>query len=334
MMWIVLSAIVILFTGFRAAAAESLSSPNVASQIQRAYVANRDSNHISVIDTVTHAVIHTISLPFEQGGPTGVAVTLDGTRVYVSEENTGYGNFILVIDTATNQVIDTIPIEGQGLYEIAITPDGTKVYVVGTLSDNVSVMDTRSHRIIATIPIMHPFGMAITSDGKQVYVGGEESDEGLCGTVSVIDTVTNRVTESISIDGYGFYGIALTPDGTQAYVACGMNLSVIDTKTHEIIAIPIEATEVEITPDGTQVYVANIYGGTVSVIHVATNRVHTMQVGDHPFRMAITPDGTQVYVTNSGEGTTVSVIDTETNTIRATIPVGKGPLGIAIASME
>jgi YVTN family beta-propeller protein len=122
MMWIVLSAIVILFTGFRAAAAESLSSPHGASQIQRAYVANRDSNHISVIDTVTHAVIHTISLPFEQGGPTGVAVSLDGTRVYVSEENTGYGNFILVIDTATNQVIDTVPIEGQGLYEMAMWP--------------------------------------------------------------------------------------------------------------------------------------------------------------------------------------------------------------------
>jgi YVTN family beta-propeller protein len=48
--------------------------------------------------------------------------------------------------------------------------------------------------------------------------------------------------------------------------------------------------------------------------------------------VAITPDGTRAYVANSGAGigNTVSVIDTGSNTVSATIPVGLLPLGVAI----
>ena len=41
------------------------------------------------------------------------------------------------------------------------------------------------------------------------------------------------------------------------------------------------------------------------------------------------PDGKRVYVTSGGEGT-VQVIDTATNTIVATIPVGKRPWNMAL----
>ncbi len=45
--------------------------------------------------------------------------------------------------------------------------------------------------------------------------------------------------------------------------------------------------------------------------------------------MAITPDGTRAYVTNSGEST-VSVIDTASNTVINTVRVGYGPFGVAM----
>ena len=45
--------------------------------------------------------------------------------------------------------------------------------------------------------------------------------------------------------------------------------------------------------------------------------------------MAVKPDGTRAYVTNRGAGT-VSVIDTATNTVTATIKVGTNPSDIAI----
>jgi YVTN family beta-propeller protein len=43
----------------------------------------------------------------------------------------------------------------------------------------------------------------------------------------------------------------------------------------------------------------------------------------------ITPDGTQAYVTNAGTNT-VSVINTSTNTVTTTVPVGANPVSAAI----
>jgi YVTN family beta-propeller protein len=64
-----------------------------------------------------------------------------------------------VIDTATNQVGDSVPI-GVGSLPIgvAVTPDGTKVYVANFgsgagASANVSVIHTATNTVVATIPV-------------------------------------------------------------------------------------------------------------------------------------------------------------------------------------
>ena len=44
---------------------------------------------------------------------------------------------------------------------------------------------------------------------------------------------------------------------------------------------------------------------------------------------ALTPSGPHAYVTNSGTDT-VSVIDTASNTVRTTVTVGNGPIGVAV----
>jgi YVTN family beta-propeller protein len=66
---------------------------------------------------------------------------------------------------------------------------------------------------------------------------------------------------------------------------------------------------VAITPDGTKAYVTNCDDDTVSVIDTATNSVvgSPIRVGDGPEGVAITPDGTKAYVTNCDDDT-VSVI--------------------------
>ena len=52
-------------------------------------------------------------------------------------------------------------------------------------------------------------------------------------------------------------------------------------------------------------------------------------VGSIPCGVAITPDGTRAYVTNDGDGT-VSVINTATTAVTATIHVGNGPNGVTV----
>lgn len=87
----------------------------------RLYATAVEVRAVSVIDTSTNAVIHTIPLDFN---PLFSALTSDGTRIYTANVQ----NTISVINAVTNTVIDTIrlvpatdPTRGC-LHEIAITP--------------------------------------------------------------------------------------------------------------------------------------------------------------------------------------------------------------------
>jgi YVTN family beta-propeller protein len=56
-----------------------------------------------------------------------------------------------------------------------------------------------------------------------------------------------------------------------------------------------------------------------------------VEVGDRPWGIALTDDGRYLYAAN-GPSNDVSVVDTETLTVVATIPAGERPWGVAIVS--
>src|SRR6266699_3240976 len=79
----------------------------------------------------------------------------------------------------------------------------TRAYVTNNSnssnSNTVSVIDTATNTVIATIPVgvvangPNPFGVAITPDGSRAYV----ADGGSAGGVWVIDTASNTVVTNI-----------------------------------------------------------------------------------------------------------------------------------------
>src|ERR1017187_1661707 len=69
---------------------------------QTAYITN-DST-VTVINVATNTIIDTIQVG---SYPRGIAVSLDGTRVYVANVN---DNTLSVINTANNSVLATIPV--------------------------------------------------------------------------------------------------------------------------------------------------------------------------------------------------------------------------------
>ncbi|MGA7384174.1 MAG: YncE family protein, partial [Methylocella sp.] len=87
-------------------------------------------------------------------------------------------------------------------------------YVANVASNSVSVIDTATNTVVATIPVRAAAeGLAVTPDGTHVYVTNISSDH-----VSVIATATNTVVATVAVGSYAD-GVAVTPDGTHVYVA-------------------------------------------------------------------------------------------------------------------
>jgi YVTN family beta-propeller protein len=96
-----------------------------------------------------------------------------------------------------------------------------------------------------------------------------------------------------------------------------------------------EPNGVALAPDGSEAYVANTLDGTVTVLKITGNRrkakVHkVLQVGTEPYGVAVTPRGGQVYVSNA-RSNSVSVINARNDHLIDTIEnVGPEPRGLAI----
>ncbi|WP_245813674.1 RICIN domain-containing protein [Rhodococcus marinonascens] len=158
-----------------------------------------------------------------------------------------------VADTVT----DTVPV-GRFPEAVAITPDGSRAYTPNNNDDTVSVIDTGTDMVTATVPVgSFPIGVAITPDGSLGYVTNSSDS-----TVSVIDTGTNTVIETVPIgDGpsgdttsEGPIGLAITPDGSRAYVSNFVSGTVsviaIDTQLDSPI-YGLDGRVLDIVDDGT-----------------------------------------------------------------------------------
>ncbi len=237
-----------------------------------------------------------------------------GARAYVT---LGNDNAVAVLSTSTNTLIDTdseadgvqhIPV-GDRPRGIAISPDGREAYVANAGDNTVSVIDTATKAVVATIAVGdEPQGIAFAPDGATAYVTNIKDNN-----VSVIDTAIRTATTTIAV-GRNPLSIAVTPDGQWAYVPNfdDNTVTVIDLTTHTPLPDPIT-------------------------------------VGEGPLGVAVSVDGTRVYVTNFGDpeksdesdytGDTVSRIDTATNTLIDTDPeadgvqhlqVGVQPAGVTV----
>jgi YVTN family beta-propeller protein len=205
-------------------------------------------------------------------------------------------------------------------------------YVTNISGQTVSVIDTATNTVAATVPLggTAAFGIAVTPDGKHAYL----AHLGFCDCVTVIDTASNTVVADIRLEDWA-QGVAVTPDGKYVYVGepdLG-TFSVINTASNTVAAADIPACDfpwgIAVAPDGKHVYLTDPACG-VLVIDTATNSVMAkVPVGGRPYGVAVTPDGKYAYVANSGDNT-VSVIDTAANNVVATVPVAAGARWIAI----
>lgn len=197
---------------------------------KRAYLVHAftPNQTVSVFDLATNTVSAVV--PFDGITSRHLAMTRDGSRVYVLAAS----DKVLAIDTATNAVIATITV-GVFPSDLAITPDGRHVYVTNGSPSSISVIDTATNTVSATIPfnLGDELGaIAITPDGSRAYALNPSSNKAI-----VINTATNSIVTTIPV-GNASADVAITPDGSRAYVANANDgtLSVINTATNTVTA--------------------------------------------------------------------------------------------------
>jgi len=132
---------------------------------QNAYIPGQLDNTVSVISTATNTVTTVIHDP-SFNYPFPVAVTLDGSKVYVANYGLDHPPYsVSVISTATNTATAVINDPSFNMPDgIAVTPDGHKVYVANCVGDKVSVIHTATNTVTT---ITHPsfseaVGVAVT----------------------------------------------------------------------------------------------------------------------------------------------------------------------------
>jgi YVTN family beta-propeller protein len=155
------------------------------------------------------------------------------------------------------------------------------------------------------------------------------------GMVSVVDTSTNTTVAQIPIGGEP-RSAAVDPSGTRVYIGHWWpypgRIDVIDAHTNEMLG-PIQidggrntfgATGIAVRPDGRRLYVADYGTGAVYVVDTTTlTQVNVIPVGLWPHGLAFNPARARAYVANWGDGavSSLSVIDTDTETVVKTIPL-------------
>ena len=179
--------------------------------------------------------------------------------------------------------------------------------MTNTASDSVTVIDTTTNTAVGTIAV---------GDGPPAWLsrrmGRGCMSWSRAALVQAIDTTLGTVVATIPVlGGSGGGGIAITPDGTRAYVAWG-GVSVIDIATNTVVHSFLTGTfavSVAISPDGTRAYVATVFynfdnpfgfgaSGGVVVLDTATDTtIKTIGLfASLPSAIALTPDGVHGYV--------------------------------------
>ena len=178
------------------------------------------------------------------------------------------------------------------------------------------------------------------SDSKTTLSGVFVLNEGNFGQANASITAYSPETKEVSQNRYedengapigDVLNSATEIDGRLYFVVNNSHkIEVVDKESLTKIAtirIADEASPRQLAKvTDSKAYVTNLYGNSVSVINLETNKVDgTISVGSNPEGIAVV--GSRAYVTNSGfgSGNTISVINTETDKVINTITVADNP---------
>ncbi len=191
------------------------------SQNRKLYIAEATAKQVVIFDMQKAKVTKAIDLPAE---PTGLALTSDGTLLYVT--CAAPEGSLCFIETDSSKIKENLS-AGYGATAPVLSPDGKTLYVCNRFGNDISIIDTEQGREITTVPALRePVAADITPDGKWLYVGNHlpnepaNSDSVGC-KISVIDARAPAFEVDISLPNGStdLQDIAVSPDGRFVFVS-------------------------------------------------------------------------------------------------------------------
>jgi YVTN family beta-propeller protein len=271
------------------------------------YVANVDSDSLTVIDGATDAVV----VPSIVVGDTPVAVAYDPSNGFLYVANYWSAN-LTVINGATDTVVEPSIEVGSNPDAVAFDPSNGYLYVTNAGSNNVTVINGATDTVV--LPSIgvgtDPFAIAFGPSNGHLYVANLQSDD-----VTVIDGATDTVVKPSIGVGVAPVAVAFDPSNGYLYVANSgsNNVTVIDGATGTVVipSIGVESEPYGIAFDSSSgyLYVTNFQSDNVTVIDGATGTVviPSIGVGSEPYGITFDPSNGYLYVANSGANNVTAI---------------------------
>ncbi|MBV9021203.1 MAG: bifunctional YncE family protein/alkaline phosphatase family protein [Ktedonobacteraceae bacterium] len=269
---------------------------------------------LQVIDTATNGVVQTIPYYVPDSVFVGLAYSPDGKHAYASGGGADVVHTYNVLSSgklaATGNI--TIGTTAQNPFPtgLSVSPDGKTLYVANNLANTVTIVNTLTRTVTATVKIgTYPYTTLVSKDGKTVYASNWGD-----ATVSVIDASKAKVVATIAT---GNHPTAMTFGPGHLLFVTDSNsdaISVIDTttnkETRKISLAPYKNAPLSSSPVGLAVsanqkylYVSNAGENAIAVIALngasgpekVLGRIPTAW---YPTSVVTTKDGTSLFVTN------------------------------------
>ena len=306
----------------------------------RVYAAEQFSNTVSVTDPVDNALLGVIRLGDPQPGNLspiyrgqllvhGMGFSPDHSTLAVVSVGSNSVSFI----ATSNNTVKHVTYVGRSPHEAFFTPDGKEVWVTVRGEDYVAVLDGATYEEKTRIPVALGPGMQIFSpDGKYGYVCSSFTPQ-----IAVITVADHKVVATVKQESPFCPNIAATPDGKQVW------FTLKDVGRTEVFDAhpPFKILRILDTgPITNHVNFANIAGGIFAYVTVGGlnqvlvfkttdfSKVATIAVGKLPHGIWPSGDGSMMYL-GLENSDALSAINTATNKVVATIPIGQAPQAIA-----
>lgn len=272
--------------------------------------------------------------------PRATAVNPITGTLYVADDTDAYQTSVIyVINAKTNTVTTTIPVSDD-IFKMAVDTKTNTIYAVASPS-KLLVIDGQTNTITATMDLgTWPSNIALDPVTHQMFVINRLNNTHQTNLLILRSPSYSKVVKTIRV---GLQGYQLTVDTktNRVYVPTsdGPNQAVvINGQTKTVIATITGVVNGPIVADSaTNTIYAEGGGGGVVAIDGATNAISSTIPVPGAFEvidLAVNQADGHLYVGTDGGSDDIvgqlSVIDTQTGTVTASIRVGENPTGLSV----